>query len=486
MRAWIIGPVVGMVLGAGAFAVSASVTTPAGQVAPPSDTYADLELFAEVLARVQSDYVKPVEDRAIMEAAIDGMLQELDPHSGYLSPDDFRQQQTNVRGEYGGLGIEIVGDAGYIRVIAPIDDTPASRAGIRAGDFLVAIDGESIYGLTSSEAVEQMRGTVGTTITVTVAREGEEPFDVQLTREVIRPRVVTARVEGGDVGVIRVSTFNNENVGQALNDAFDQVRREAGGRLRGIVLDLRNNPGGLLDQAVAVSDALLDGGEVVSTRGRDPRDIQRFNARRGELMPGVPVVILINEGSASASEIVAGAAQDRGRALVLGMTSFGKGSVQTVIPLRGGREGALRLTTARYYTPAGRSIQETGIEPDMEVAARRIEERPRPAALARLSEGALPNAIRNETGARRRGEHVPDEMPPEGWDEDKDFQLERAMQVIREGQVAARIRAGASLVQLYSALVYEGPGLAARINRGLKALLERDGFATLSEAVGAG
>jgi carboxyl-terminal processing protease len=288
-----------------------------------------------------------------------------------------------------------------------------------------------------NDAVRQMRGAPGSPITVTVAREGADPFDVTLTREVINVRAVTSRVEGGDIGVIRISAFN-ERTGDMLQDAIRSVRSETGGNLRGVVLDLRRNPGGLLDQAIEVSDAFLDGGEVVSTRGRRQSDVQRYNARRGDDLAGVPVAVLIDGASASAAEIVAGALQDRNRALIIGMDSFGKGSVQTVIPLQGGREGALRLTTARYYTPSGRSIQGAGITPDIEVGAVRVNAE----RLSRLglSEADLPNALDNEGGTVRRGLHVPDDQPPEDWPEGEDYQMRRAMEFLRQGLVAERLR----------------------------------------------
>jgi carboxyl-terminal processing protease len=404
------------------------------------DIYRQLELFADVLARVEQDYVTEIDDEEAIEAAIQGMLSSLDPHSSYMDATEYREMQTQTRGEYGGLGIEVTSEDGVVRVVSPIDGTPAARAGIQAGDYLTAINGESIVGLTLNEAVRRMRGQAGTDITVTVAREGADPFDVTLTREIINVRAVTARIEGGDIGIIRISTFN-ERTGDMLQDAIRTVKRDTGGRLRGVIVDLRNNPGGLLDQAIEVSDAFLDGGEVVSTRGRQPEDVQRYNARRGEDLAGVPVVVLINEASASAAEIVAGALQDRNRALVVGMDSFGKGSVQTVIPLQGGRDGALRLTTARYYTPAGRSIQGAGITPDMEVAARRMD--PERLTRLRLSEADLPNALDNESGAQRRGLHIPDDQPPENWDAEEDYQLRRAMDFLRQGTVAERLRARA-------------------------------------------
>jgi carboxyl-terminal processing protease len=435
--AWIAAPVAGMAALVGALAWSAPEDQSRG------DIYRQLELFADVLARVEQDYVVPIDEEEAMEAAIQGMLTSLDPHSSYMDAAEYRDMQTTTRGEYGGLGIEVTSEEGIVRVVSPIDGTPAARAGVQAGDFLTAINGETIVGLGLNEAVRRMRGEAGTQITVTIAREGTEPFDVTLTREIINVRAVTARVEGGDIGVIRISTFN-ERTGTMLQDAIRTVKRDTAGRLRGVVIDLRNNPGGLLDQAIEVSDAFLDGGEVVSTRGRQSEDVQRYNARRGDDMAGVPVVVLINGASASAAEIVAGALQDRNRALIVGTDSFGKGSVQTVIPLQGGRDGALRLTTARYYTPAGRSIQGAGITPDMEVANRRISAED-VARLQRLgiSEADLPNALDNESGAQRRAIHMPDDQPPETWNTEEDYQLSRALDFLRQGVVAERLRARA-------------------------------------------
>jgi len=429
--AWIAVPVLGAAIGVGAFAWSAQDESPRG------DIYRQLELFTDVLARVESDYVTPIDEPKVMEAAINGMLASLDPHSTYMNAEEFRDMQVQTRGEYGGLGIEVTMEDGIVRVVSPIDDTPASRAGIQAGDFLTAIDGQSLIGLSLNEAVTRMRGQVGTSILVTVAREGTDPFDVPLTRQVISVRSVTARMDGNDIGIIRISTFN-ERTGELLAAAVRDVRRQAGGRLRGVIIDLRNNPGGLLDQAIEVSDDFLDGGEVVSTRGRRANDVQRYNARRGDLLEGIPIAVLINGGSASASEIVAGALQDRNRALIIGTASFGKGSVQTVIPLQGGRDGALRLTTARYYTPAGRTIQGAGIEPDMEVAARRVD----PERLRRLgiTEADLPRALANEDGAARRGPHIPDDQPPADWKDGDDYQMIRALDFMRRGLVAERLR----------------------------------------------
>jgi carboxyl-terminal processing protease len=431
--AWIAAPVVGLAACLGALAWSAPESGRRG------DVYRQLELFADVLARVESDYVTPIDEKKAMEAAIQGMLTSLDPHSSYMNADEYRDMQVQTRGEYGGLGIEVTMDDGVVKVVSPIDETPAARAGIQAGDYLTAIDGQSIVGLSLNDAVTRMRGQAGSKITITVAREGRDPFDVELTREIINVRAVTARVDG-NIGIIRISTFN-ERASSGLQDAIRQVRTQTNNHLAGVVLDLRNNPGGLLDQAVDVSGAFLDGGEVVSTRGRQPDDVQRYNADRGDLLQGIPVVVLINGASASAAEIVAGALHDRNRALIVGTTSFGKGSVQTVIPLQGGRDGALRLTTARYYTPAGTSIQGAGIDPDMEIAARRVD----PDRLRRLgiTEADLPNALSNENGAARRALHVPADQPPANWPEADDYQMKRALELMRAGTVAQRLRARA-------------------------------------------
>ncbi|MEQ1619525.1 MAG: S41 family peptidase [Terricaulis sp.] len=429
--AWVAAPLVGLAACVGALAWSATDNA-------DRDRYPPLDLFADVLARVEHDYVVEVDQRKAMQGAIQGMLASLDPHSSYMDPAEYREMQVTTRGEYGGLGIEVTSEDGVVRVVSPIDETPAARAGVQAGDYLIAIDGQSIVGLTLNEAVQRMRGDPGTDIKITIAREGVDSFDVTLRREVINVRAVTWRVEGGDVGVIRISTFN-ERTSAMLQDAIRGVKRDTGGRLRGVVLDLRRNPGGLLEQAVDVSDAFLDGGEIVSTRGR--HSDERRNARRGDDLAGVPMAVLIDGASASAAEIVAGALQDRNRALIVGTTSFGKGSVQTLIPINGGRDGALRLTTQRYYTPAGRSIQGAGIEPDMEVAAQRIDA----ARLQRLglSEADLPNALDNDSGAQRRAPHAPDDQPPADWDQDEDYQLRRAMDFLRQGLVAQRLRARA-------------------------------------------
>jgi carboxyl-terminal processing protease len=336
-----------------------------------SETYRQLNLFGEVFERVRADYVDKVGDEELIESAINGMLTSLDPHSGYMNAKNFRDMQVQTRGEFGGLGIEVTMENGLVKVVSPIDDTPAARAGIQPGDYITHLDGEPIMGLTLNDAVEKMRGPVNTAIKLTIKREGKDPFDVSIKRDVVKIQSVRSRLEG-TVGYIRITTFN-EQTDTGLKKAIDQIKGELGDKVQGYVLDLRNNPGGLLDQAVDVADAFLAKGEIVSTRGRRSEEGQRYNAKTKDhdLISDMPLVVLINSGSASASEIVAGALQDHRRAVLLGTRSFGKGSVQTIIPLPG--HGAMRLTTARYYTPSGRSIQAKGIEPDIQVDAQRVE-----------------------------------------------------------------------------------------------------------------
>jgi len=362
-----------------------------------SETYRQLNLFGEVFERVRADYVEPVSDEQLVEAAINGMLTSLDPHSSYLNPKNFRDMQVQTRGEFGGLGIEVTMENGLVKVVSPIDDTPAAKAGIKPGDYITHLNGEPVLGLTLNEAVEKMRGPVNTDLTLTIRREGRAPFDVAVTRAQIKIESVRSHMEGNDVGYIRITTFN-EQTDTGLNKAMQKLHDESNGKLKGIVLDLRNNPGGLLDQAVAVCDDFLDKGEIVSTRGRRPDETQRFNARPGDIANGLPMVVLINGGSASASEIVAGALQDHHRAVLLGTKSFGKGSVQTIIPLPG--HGAMRLTTARYYTPSGRSIQAKGIEPDIDVPQAKIEVLSEGKRLHESDlRGALPNPDGSAAGA---------------------------------------------------------------------------------------
>jgi len=337
-----------------------------------SEIYRQLDLFGEVLERVRSDYVEKPEDPKLIEAAINGMLTALDPHSAYLNPKHFRDMQVQTRGEFGGLGIEVTMENGVVKVVSPIEDTPAARAGLMSGDLITHLDKEQILGLTLQEAVEKMRGPVNSPIALTIVRKGvEDPFEVKVVRDVIHINPVKYNAEGEDVGYIRLTTFNEQTTAN-LQKAVEDLKKQLGPKLKGYIVDLRNNPGGLLDQAISVSDAFLDQGAIVLTRGRNLEETQRSNARQGDITDGQKLIVLINGGSASASEIVAGALQDHHRATVVGTRSFGKGSVQTIIPL--GSNGALRLTTARYYTPSGRSIQAKGIDPEIVVEEELPEE----------------------------------------------------------------------------------------------------------------
>ena len=404
-----------------------------------AETYRLLSLFADVFDRVRADYVEPTTDKDMIENAINGMLTGLDPHSNYMNAKSFRDMQVQTRGEFGGLGIEVTQESGYIRVISPIDDTPASRAGVKAGDIITQLDNQTVQGLSLNDAVDKMRGAPNSKITLTIKREGiDTPVVLSMQREVIHIQVVKSHLEG-DIAYIRLTSFS-EQTDAGMRKAFAQLKSQSGDHLRGVVLDLRNNPGGLLDQAVAVSNDLLEQGEIVSTRARHPEDSQRWNARGADITGGLPMVVLINGGSASASEIVAGALQDHRRAIMLGTRSFGKGSVQTVIPLPG--NGAMRLTTARYYTPSGRSIQGLGISPDVEVAATRTEV-PR---FGPEREADLKGAIANTGGtpadqAPPRTDIPPmakdlPKLPPEGFPAfdaakpETDFQLQQALAVV--------------------------------------------------------
>ncbi|WP_417718471.1 S41 family peptidase [Salipiger sp.] len=366
-----------------------------------NNVYEQLDLFGDIFERIRAQYVEEVEPGDLIEAAINGMLTSLDPHSSYLSPDDAADMRVQTRGEFGGLGIEVTQEDGFVKVVSPIDGTPAEEAGIESGDFITHVDGESVLGLNLDEAVDKMRGPVGSEIIITVVREGEdEPFDISIIRDTIKLTAVRTRLEGSTV-VLRVTTFNDQtypNLAEGLQEQVDA----AGGmeNVNGFVLDLRNNPGGLLTQAIKVSDAFLESGEIVSTRGRNPADGERYNATEGDLANGKPLVVLINGGSASASEIVAGALQDHRRAVVIGTKSFGKGSVQTVMPLRG--DGAMRLTTARYYTPSGRSIQALGVSPNIVVEQPRVRpeaetEEETPTNRFSRSEADLRGALNNDS-----------------------------------------------------------------------------------------
>ncbi|MDP0929052.1 S41 family peptidase [Paracoccus onubensis] len=404
-----------------------------------SSIYEQLELFGNVFERVRSDYVEVPEDKKLIEAAINGMLTSLDPHSSFLSANDYEDMQTQTRGSFGGLGIEVSMEDGLIKVVSPIDDTPAAQAGVKSGDFITHVDGESLMGLTLDEAVDTMRGPVGSELTITILREGEnEPFDVKITRDTIKLTVVKTRIEGHAI-ILRVSTFNDETY-DTLKAEIEKAVEEAGGieKVTGFVLDLRNNPGGLLNQAISVSDAFLNAGEIVSTRGRKPEESERWNAEEGDLAEGKPMVVLINGGSASASEIVTGALKDHRRAIVVGEKTFGKGSVQTVMPVTS--ESAIRLTTALYYTPSGRSIQSLGIQPDIIVAqpkpAPEEEEgdEPRTNSSFNRSEADLRGALNNDSisdDERKQMEEEAAEVEATAKLREEDYQLAYAVDVLK-------------------------------------------------------
>ena len=395
-----------------------------------SDTYRQLKLFGDVFERVRADYVEKTGDKELIEAAIQGMLSNLDPHSSYLSKENFQEMQVQTQGEFGGLGIEVTMEQGVIKVVSPIDDTPAAKAGIRAGDLIIALDEEPVTGLSLSEAVDQMRGKVGTEIELTIRRGEREPFKVTIEREKITIQSVRSKTFG-DVGYLRITTFN-EQTQPGLEEEIAAIQDELGDDLEGYVIDLRNNPGGLLEQAISVSDSFLEQGEIVSTRGRDAEDSQRYNAENGDLAGGKPLVVLINGGSASASEIVAGALQDHGRAIVLGTQSFGKGSVQTIIPLPG--HGAMRLTTARYYTPSGRSIQAKGIAPDITVEPADVEVIDRPEARRESDlRGALDNGDSGDAANDNQAEESASDQEAEqdAAQLNEDYQLSRGVDLLR-------------------------------------------------------
>ena len=405
-----------------------------------SSVYDQLDLFGDIFERVRSQYVEEVPTDKLITAAINGMLTSLDPHSSYLSAKDFEDMQVQTRGEFGGLGIEVTQEEGFIKVISPMDGTPAAKAGILAGDYITHVNGESVSGLLLDEAVEKMRGPIGSEIIITVVRQGTpEPFDVSIIRDTIKLTAVKGRVVGKTV-VLRITTFNDQTT-SGLKEELDKGIKELGGveNLEGVVLDLRNNPGGLLNEAITVSDAFLDKGEIVSTRGRSAGSGERYNAETGDLINGKPIVLLINGGSASASEIVAGALQDHRRAIVVGTKSFGKGSVQTLIPLRG--DGAMRLTTARYYTPSGRSIQALGISPDIVVQQPEVKpvdpnapEEEKSAALRQRSEADLRGAITNDSMTEEEKRlYLEEQQHAEESAKlrDEDYQLAYAVDIIK-------------------------------------------------------
>jgi carboxyl-terminal processing protease len=390
-----------------------------------SEIYKQLDLFGDVLERVRADYVEKPDDAALIDSAINGMLSALDPHSAYLNPKNFRDMQVQTKGEFGGLGIEVTMENGVVKVVSPIDDTPAAKAGLQANDLITHLDGEQIVGLTLEQAVEKMRGPVNTPINLTVVRRGkDEPFDVKIVRDVIRINAVKARLEG-DILYVKVSTFNEQTHANLVKQV-DALKKSLGKPVRGYVLDLRNNPGGLLDQAIAVSDDFLEKGAIVLTKGRGLEETQRANARSGDIAEGKQVIVLINGGSASASEIVAGALQDHKRATVIGTRSFGKGSVQTIIPL--GANGAIRLTTARYYTPSGRSIQAKGIEPDIVVEQELPPELQSKGPQRTPSEASLRGHLKNDGKDVKESTGSSSYVPKEA---EKDTQLQYALKMLR-------------------------------------------------------
>jgi len=480
-----------LLIGISTFALGAAAMAAAEQqFASKDETYRMLNLFGDVLTAVDQQYVVPVDNKKLIQAALDGMLTSLDPHSGYLNPEGFSDLSDQTRGDYGGLGIQVGGEEGAVKIIAPMDGTPASRAHLQAGDFITAIDGTSVIGASLNDAVKQMRGPVGSTTTLTIVRDKQDPFTVKLTREVIAVKSVSRQMLG-DYGYVRLAGFD-EKTGAETTAAIKALKAE-NPKMKGLVLDLRNNPGGLVNQAVAVASDFLDGGEVVSQRGRDPRDIQRYNARGGDMLKGLPVVVLVNNGTASAAEIVSGALKDRERATIVGLTTFGKGSVQSVIPLRDGKDGALKLTTAKYYTPAGISIQKTGITPDLQVAYSHRQAEAIYDESLQFSEASLKGALDTQEGKVRLAPAVIEvpaaavdpvklaeakaaakkakeakEKDPKADDKDKeaaavavdgddetpqlantglshlnpktDFQLARALDVLKAGSVAAAVK----------------------------------------------
>ena len=403
-----------------------------------NDVYKQLNLFGEVYERVRSEYVEKVTDKELIEAAINGMLQSLDPHSSYLNAESFDEMKVQTKGEFGGLGIEVTMENGLVKVVSPIDETPAAKAGIKSGDYISHIDEEPVMGLSLSEAVEKMRGLVNTKIKVTIIREGQEKFDVTITRAIIKITSIKTKSEK-DVGYLRITSFTQKTYKNLVKE-FNKLNKDMNGNMKGLVLDLRNNPGGLLNQAVSVSDAFLERGEIVSTRGRDNKGEQRFNATKGDITNGLPIVILINGGSASASEIVAGALQDHKRGILMGTKSFGKGSVQTIIPVTS--KGAVRLTTARYYTPSGTSIQAKGIDPDIYVPQSKIEvlekRTPRKESDLRghLEEEGINKKESKDSVKSKEDENINSKI--------EDYQLNRAIELIRSINVYESIKKFAS------------------------------------------
>ena len=442
--------------GAAAVALSVGAVAYASQPAfsPRSDTYKQLELFGNVLAIVQQDYVVPVDSKKLINAALEGMLASLDPHSNYLSDDDYTDLKEKTRGSYGGIGLEVTGEDGAVKAVTAMDDTPAQKAGIESGDYITAIDGTSILGLPLNDAVSKMKGDPGSKLTLTIVRTGkDQPFDVTLTREIITVKSVKTRMEG-DYGYLRIASFQENTAAEAQAALSDLMKQNP--KMKGLILDLRNNPGGLLEQSVGVADMFLNGGEIVSQRGRQPDDIIRYQAKKGDMLNGLPLVVLTNGGTASAAEIVSGALQDQHRAEIVGETTFGKGSVQSVIEL--GDNRAVKLTTARYYTPSGRSIQKTGITPDLVVAQSRDQAEYIATAALQYTEAAYANALDADEG-KKRVPPVEQEVPPDGFDIKKgDFELQRGLDVLAAGGNVAEVRAHPKGVVLLTADLADKPG----------------------------
>ena len=389
-----------------------------------ADTYELLNLFGEVMERAKVSYVEDVSDKKLIESAINGMLSSLDPHSSFLDDQSFKYMSEQTKGKFGGLGIEVTMENGVVKVVSPIDDTPASKAGLKPGDYITNIDGEAVMGMTLNDAVDKMRGKIGSKVKLTIRRINEKPLEVTLKREEIKIQSVKNSIKADVVVYIRISSFS-EDVDTMTAKAIKDAKKKLGDKLKGVVIDVRNNPGGLLDQAVNVSDLFLDKGEIVSTRSRNEEDTVKYTAKEGDIAKGLPIVVIINDGSASASEIVAGALQDHKRAIILGEKSFGKGSVQTVIPL--GKYGAMRLTTARYYTPSGRSIQAKGIEPDIEVKPAKVEVLDTGVG---FSEAEFSNALKNETSGDKNSKNA-DQKKAEAEELAKDYQLSRAIDLVK-------------------------------------------------------
>jgi carboxyl-terminal processing protease len=410
----------GVIMMVGVFTIMSS---PSNSQTSRDQVYEDLSLFGEVFESIRDNYVEPVDDKELIHSAINGMLTSLDPHSSFLTADDFDQMQERTKGEFGGLGIEITMEDGFVKVVSPIDDTPAARAGIISGDLIIGIDGQNVLGMTLTEAVDLMRGKIGSEITVTIKRGEIAPFDVTLKRDVIKMRSVRSD-SYGHVGYIRITNFTEQTT-PGLLKAMTDLREEHGKKLIGVVLDLRNNPGGLLSEAISVTDAFLDQGEIVSTRGRNESSASRYFAREGDISNGMPIVVLINSGSASASEIVAGALKDHDRALIMGTRSFGKGSVQSIVPI--GRDAAMRITTARYYTPSGVSIQGTGITPDIIVELAIVENIDDGAFREEDLKGSLENQDATELPS---DEELADDADNDEEEGIKDYQLARAVDLL--------------------------------------------------------